>query len=420
MSWTDPAISTHSAEQRRRDQDPDTYFFLSYAHSVPYSSADDQAAHQPANDPAPHQPPPRPDTDHWVSRFFGRLEQEVTRRATKISKHRVSADPTPASLGFFDGRVSPGADGRRVLAEALSVAHVFVPLYSPNYFSNGWALGERESFLARLARLRPADARRHVLPVLWSPFPPGHDRPELTEALDLVTDPEYAENGLRVLSRLRAYRTQYDSILETLAARIVTVAENEPLPRSPATVLTSRPPTEEDGTPLVVTVLARAGTVRWRPYAGQHELPVAEYVAATAERLGLPTRIVDFTDARDQAMECPAIVLIDGELGEPEIRVAVSGLPRWVVPMVIGTDGARGTAAAERIAGSLQDAGLPQVRPLHKVDEFERKAPLLVIEARKQFLRHGPVNPPAGPSTPRPSLRPGDTSSVRRVQEEDL
>lgn len=419
MNWTDPGLSTHSADRHRRDRDPDTYFFLSYAHSVPYSSADDQATHQPADDRTPHQPPQRTDTDHWVSRFFGRLEQEVTRRATKISKQPVPADPTQhASLGFFDGRVSPGADGRRVLAEALSVAHVFVPLYSPNYFSNGWALGERESFLARLAQLHPADAQRHVLPVLWSPFPPGHDRPELTEALELVTDPEYAENGLRVLSRLRAYRARYDSILETLATRIVAVAENEPLPRSPATVPTSRPPTEENGTPLVVTVLARAGTVRWRPYAGQHELPVAEYVASTAERLGLPTRIVDFAQARDQATECPAVVLIDGELGEPDIQAAVSELPRWVVPMVIGTDGARGTAAAERIAGSLQDAGFPQVRPPHKVDEFERKAPLLVIEARKQFLRYGPVRP--GPATPRPSLRSGDASSARRVQEEDL
>ena len=92
-------------------------------------------------------------------------------------------------MGFFDGQVNLGADLRRTLTDALSLAHVFVPLYSPNYFRNAWALGERESFRSRLARLAVGRAERHVLPVLWMPLPSWEDRPETIQALDTGARP---------------------------------------------------------------------------------------------------------------------------------------------------------------------------------------------------------------------------------------
>ncbi|MEH1101955.1 TIR-like protein FxsC [Micromonospora sp. CPCC 205561] len=374
MTWSDLAGSRVAPRR-------ETYFFLSYAHSVPLSAAS------------------RPDTDYWVSRFFQDLTAAVRRSATRAGD---------LDAGFFDGLVSPGADLRQTLTDALSLAHVFVPLHSPNYFRNAWALGERESFRSRLARLAPASAERHLLPVLWLPLPSWGERPETTHALELVRDADdradYAENGLRALCKLSAYRRQYENVLAALAERIVTVAETQPLARSRAAALSSHPVTDGGGPALVVTALTdHAG---WRPYAGQHELAVADYVAATAERLGLPTRVVDLATARALAPESPAVVLVDAATGAAAVRSALDGLPRWVVPLVIAAGSERGEAAPEAIAGTLQDAGFPRVLPVRAIDEFERCTPLLVTEARKQFLRYGPVDPPEGPAAPKPSLLP--------------
>ncbi|MEU7982448.1 TIR-like protein FxsC [Micromonospora sp. NPDC049081] len=383
MTWPDPSSPAGVVGQ-------ETYFFLSYAHSVPLSDA------------------ARPDTDYWVSQFFHQLADAVRERATRLG---------PLDAGFFDGQVSPGVDLRRTLTNALSLAHVFVPLYSPNYFRNAWALGERDSFRSRLVRLAAGRAERHVLPVLWMPLPSWGDRPETVQALDLVGDPgdraDYADNGLRALCKLSAYRTQYRNLLGALADRIVTVTENEPLAPSRATTLTSSPVPDGPGAALVVTTLT-ADRARWRPYGDQHQLAVADYVAATAERLGLPTRVVELAEARDRAASSPAVVLVDAGVGVDAARSALDGLPRWAVPLVIAADHARGEPTPEAIAGSLQDARFPWVLPVRTIDEFERCAPLLVTEARKQFLRHGPVDPPQGPHDPKPTLGATGPFDVRR------
>ena len=376
MSWTDTSRAGRG-----------TYFFLSYAHSVPLSAA------------------ARPDTDYWVTRFFQDLHAAVQRGA----RHG------DLEIGFFDGLVAPGADLRQSLTDALSVAHVFVPLYSPNYFSNAWAVGERAAFQSRLGRLRPGEGDRHVLPVLWIPFPPWDDRPEMAEALDLVGGPaEYAENGLRALCKLSAYRRQYDLVLSALAERIVAVAETAPLHPSRAAPVGTVPVDDPGDPALVVTALAAADGRQWRPFASRHVLAIADYVAATAQRLGLPTRVVEFAGARDRAPDSPTVLLIDAALGVAAVRAAVAGLPRWVVPLVVGGP----DTAADEIDGVLRDARFPDVRPVHDVDEFERCAPLAVIEARKQFLRHGPLYPQDAPGTPRPSLRPTDSSDQRRRGED--
>ncbi|TDB79938.1 TIR-like protein FxsC [Micromonospora sp. KC721] len=383
MTWSD-TTSTGTPTARQ------TYFFLSYAHSVPLSAS------------------ARPDTDFWVNRFFQDLAFAVRERARRAAE---------LDVGFFDGLVDPGADLRRTLTDALSVTHVFVPLYSPKYFGNPWAVGERDSFRSRLVALPPGRAARHVLPVLWLPLPPWEDRPEADQALRLAQDPadraDYAENGLRALCKLSAYRRPYRTILAALAEQIVAVAESEPLAPSRAVPLTRSPGVESGDTPLVITLVTPHGA-GWRPYPDQHALPVADYVAATAERLGLPTRVVDLAEAPARAAQSPTVVLVDASVGPGAVRAAVDDLPRWAVPLVIAADGARGDAIPETIAGSLQDARFPQVLPVREIAEFERCAPQLVIEARKLFLRHGPVAPPDGPAEPRPSLRPDGPSDVRR------
>ncbi|MFF0369074.1 TIR-like protein FxsC [Micromonospora sp. NPDC005087] len=385
---------------RRKAADLGTYFFLSYAHSAPPQGA-------------------QADTDVWVGKFFADLTDEVTRQAKPVAGMRI---------GFFDQHIPLGADWKAALAEALGAAEVFVPLYSPGYFSRPWALGEQESFRARLAAAGPARAAAgHLTPVLWIPFPPWETHPELDGALDLGRDvPEYAENGLRALCMLASYRTQYELLLSRLAGRVVHTAERRPLgpSRAPGLDEVTRPaPADPD---FVVAVLAptrdrlpadrdpagyAASGRLWRPYGSRQELPAAEYAASTAERLGLSARTADFAQAAGLLDRRPAVLLVDpwivtapDALGT--VEGLLHGLREWVVPLVVtDDDDAQDTARwATEVTELLHDAGLPQVKRACTMREFVDLMPALVTEARRQFLKHAPVVA-FPPPEPVPSLR---------------
>ncbi len=124
-----------------------------------------------------------------------------------------------------------------------------------------------------------------------------------------------------------------------------------------------------------------------------------EYVAQVAERLGVPATVVPPDDLLDRTRQRPCVLVIEAGAAPEAVRAAVRGLPRWVIAQVVaGASQETGT-----LTGILRTAGLPVVTPVHTVADFERNAPLLVTEARKQYLRHGPVV--TAPGTPRPSLR---------------
>ncbi|MET7706684.1 TIR-like protein FxsC [Micromonospora sp. NPDC005413] len=391
------------APDRRRSAARGTYFFLSYAHSAPRQGA-------------------RADADVWVGQFFADLTDEVRRQAQPVAGMRI---------GFFDQHIPLGADWKAALAEALGDAEVFVPLYSPGYFSRPWALGEQESFRARLAAAGPARvAAGHLTPVLWIPFPPWESHPELDGALDLGRDvPEYAEDGLRAFCMLASYREQYELLLSRLAGQIVHTAERRPLgpSRAPGLDEVTRPASTDPD--FVVAVLAptqdhlpidrdpagyAASGRLWRPYGRRQELPAAEYAASTAERLGLSARTEDFAQAADLLDRRPAVLLVDPWIAAaPDAPGALAsmlhGLREWVVPLVVTDedDTQDATRWATEVTQLLQDAGLPQVKRACSMPEFVDLMPALVTEARRQFLKHGPVVPFEPPPEPVPSLRDG-------------
>ncbi|MFF5052553.1 TIR-like protein FxsC [Micromonospora sp. NPDC000663] len=387
----------------------ETYFFLSYAHSAPVQSA-------------------RTDTDVWVGRFFADLSGEVARLAS----------PRPGvEIGFIDQYIPPGADMKAALAGALGAAQVFVPLYSPGYFNRPWALGEQESFLARLDAAADAGSvpavvpSQHVVPVLWIPVPSWEDHPELDAALDLGRDvPAYAENGMRALCMLGAYRRQYQLLLGRLAWRIVEPTRRFWLRPSRAPALDEVSWQASADPAFVVAVLAPTRdqlpegrqassyadrSLLWRPFGARQELPLAEYVASTAERLGLPVRTTDFADAEDLLEIRPGVVLIDPWITErPEglaaLRAAARALPPWAVPLLVTDaddprDAHRGADLARLALGVLQDSGATRARWVGRMDELAGLMPTLVTEARRLYLKHGAVFPASVPNTRPPSLR---------------
>ncbi|WP_433537625.1 TIR-like protein FxsC [Micromonospora sp. CA-249363] len=401
----------------------ETYFFLSYAHSAPVQSA-------------------RTDTDIWVGRFFADLSGEVGRLAA----------PRPGvEIGFIDQHIPPGADVKAALAGALGAAQVFVPLYSPGYFNRPWALGEQESFLARLgtvadaAPVPPVVPAEHVVPVLWIPVPSWDNHPELGSALDLGRDvPAYAENGMRALCMLGAYREQYQLLLRRLARRIVEPTRRFWLRPSRAPDLDEVSRQTSADPAFVVAVLAPtwdqppkgreassyADRSRlWRPFGARQELPLADYAASTAERLGLPVRTTDFADAEDLLEVRPGLVLIDPWIterpgGVAALRAAARALPPWAVPLLVTDaddprDAQRGADLARLALGVLQDSGVTRARWVGRMDEFAGLIPALVTEARRLYLKHGAVFPAAVPSTRPPSLRTSVSSSFEAPEMPD-
>ncbi|MET0415971.1 MAG: TIR-like protein FxsC [Actinoplanes sp.] len=359
------------------------YFFLSYAHSAP--STGESA-----------------DTDHWVRVCYRDLTERVRRYA------RPSAG---LSAGFIDDLIRTGSDWNAALGDALSVAEVFVALYSPGYFNKAWPLRERESFARRLRHIEGApDKHRHILPVLWIPVFSWQSNADIREALRLGEDvPAYLENGLRALCMLPTYRSEYEVILDRMARRIVEVAENSPVGPSWAPPPEDLPGTPAAQTQFVVAVAAPEGVDQWRPFGNGQTLPLAQYVAHTAERLGLPSRTVSLADDPRVGGQSAAVVLIDpGVVADPAARdslaATVRALPEWVLSVVVSSRAddryaERGGELARLAAGLL---GTPAPLPIMLADDlrqFVDQVPMLVTEARRRFLRLGPTFTPKDSTT---------------------
>ncbi|MFE9022366.1 TIR-like protein FxsC [Streptomyces sp. NPDC007808] len=104
----------------------------------------------------------------------GRRNREY-RFFTDLTKHLASLTDIPKEeLGFFDVVLPVGADWQAELKQALATAQVFVPLYSPRYFTREWCGKEWDAFSRREQREGrvPGSENSAVVPVLWTPTAP--------------------------------------------------------------------------------------------------------------------------------------------------------------------------------------------------------------------------------------------------------
>jgi FxsC-like protein len=274
--------------------------------------------------------------------------------------------------------------------------------------------------------------------VLWIPFPSWETRPEVNDAVELGAGiPEYAENGMRALCMLAAYRDVYERVLDRLARRIVNLAERFPLGRSEVPRLDQVSENFTTRTAFVVAVIAptssdlppkrlahrydRSSTL-WRPFAERQALPIAEYAANMADRLGLPPRIVGFAEAGSLLGTCPAIVLIDPWIiarpGRTSmLRSAVRDLPQWAVPLVVvNADDPqyreRGAELASEVMAMLSRAGGPLGESVGQVKEFVEIMPVLVTRARRHFLKNAPAFSAGAQPFRRPRLSDPDAPTL--------
>jgi FxsC-like protein len=353
--------------------------------------------------------------DQWIRQFFHELTESVRQQASPQSR---------LDYGFFDQRIPLGSDWKASLTRALSVAEVFVPLYSPGYFARSWPGREWACYQQRVLNARAGDPLRRFAPVLWSPLPWDLDSPGLRQTMAVVgSEPEYADNGLRALGRLRPYRPAYKRVVERLAAHIVDLAENDRL--GPSTVpdideVASAFKAEAAGAVFAVTVAApevpdlpagrdRAGYgssgVDWRPYPGDQELSLAEYAQQIAEQMDFAVLVTSIDKKGDRLTSKPGVILIDpwfiaGERGHSALTSFVDELPVWVLPLLVLGSGQDVLAEdlAHQVRGILRDTAAPRgdaarraVEGVTSLAGFVALMPILAAEAERQYLRHGPV-----------------------------
>ena len=398
-----------------RSTEPDpgrrSYFFLSYAHIPPIT---DVGFHG--------QPPPTPEPDvvvedPVVDQFFLDLRERVSRKARRPD----------LVAGFYDQFIPAGDDWSGALAEALGSAEVLVPLYSPSYVNGVWSLSERRSFQGRLERAGGSAA--HVQPVLWIPIPGsrtfGDDDPlEVGRGID-----GYADDGLRAMHELAYLNAGYHEVVDRLAKRIVTVAEQQPLSPSPAEQPADLVDEVSTNAQFIVAVVApreaellstgrstsRYGprSREWRPFDGAS---AARQVANIAERLGLPTDIVDLPEGSAELRNHPAILLIDPWImalrdGPERLTTVLTGLDAWVTPIVVTDKGdpqyADQGEGFFRAALGVLDASRHRPAEAHginQVETFVTTMPKVIDKTRGSFLRSGPT---FGPPSRRPRLSEG-------------
>lgn len=369
------------------------YFFLSYAHSAPLGSLA-----QPGTRRAE---PIETDADPVVEAFYRDLKGEVSERV-----------PGRSEIGFLDQDLPPGSDLKADLGAALSRTQVFVPLYSPGYFTRSWPLREQAAFRQRL-RMADVSPESHIVPVLWTPVLPNEQRPDVARALDMVgAVPEYRENGLRALFLLRSHRSAYEAFRAWLADEIVAVAERTPLAPAPPINLD-----EVEGSPVkearFLVSLLDPGEVPARDHPWWHEYaaPVAQHVATVADRLGLRSEVTDVTEAARLFDRTPGIVLVDpwptGDRAESVAARLLGGLPEWVLPVVLEEPrerlGEHG-AAVQAAIGKLEDAVSERLESASDMAQLEEILPSLVARARRRYLRQVRIDGISG-STRRPRLR---------------
>ncbi|MET9404736.1 TIR-like protein FxsC [Streptomyces sp. NPDC002935] len=413
--------------ERASDNRP--YFFLSYAHTPAWG------AHG-------------LDPDHWVRVLFTDLCDHI---------RAVTSLPPGAPVGFMDREMRSGDGWPERLSENLATCRVFVPLFSPRYFTSESCGREWFAFSERVLRARAVgySAPPAIVPALWTRL----DYAQLPDSvrhvhIDLAQfGDQYATKGIYGLIKLNRLRDEYEEAVLGLAQRIVQAAHEAPLPAGMPRPYESTPsafkPRGEGPRRIHLTVAAPTRhtipehrDVRpygedardWNPYHSEstRSLPslAEELIRSLDYRITVSSFDDDPTDGdpvTDDSGKAgpghPGILLIDRwaltdaerarrlEAFDADARPWVSAIVPWNRADIQcqGEEGRKLAADLERTLPMILDRGRradcrSAVNGVPTLKAFTDVLPVVVAHATRQYLKHAEAHPPAGPPVPRPRL----------------
>ncbi|MDX2873804.1 TIR-like protein FxsC [Streptomyces ipomoeae] len=424
------------SERGRAAADNRPYFFLSYAHTPSWG-------------------PGGGDPDHWVHVLF-----------RDLCDHIMALTDLPAgAAGFMDREMRSGDGWPDKLSENLALCRVFVPLFSPRYFTSEMCGREWYAFNERIVQAKSAGAGDvpAIVPALWThvAFDQLPDSVRHIHIDHSSFGERYLTNGIYGLIKLNRFKDEYDETVLTLAQRIVRVAEESPLPSSRPRPYETTPsafkPRGEGPRSIHLTVAAPTRhtvpehrEVRpygedardWNPYHSESTRPLPMLTEELIRSLDYRISVSDFDDT-DPSSDVPTtggghdghspgetarpphpgILLVDRwAVLDDERRRRLEAFDRashpWVSAMVPwnrndlqchGEEGLKLKAELERVLPNILERGRRTdcrvaVNGVPTLKAFIDILPSVVAHATRQFLRHASAHPPPGPHRPRPRL----------------
>lgn len=395
------------------------YFFLSYAHAIRASDPDAE------------------DNDVWVSQLFRDICEHIGQLAGR------GAD----SVGFMDRELRSGNEWPWRLSRNLAACRVFVPLYSRRYFQSMHCGREWSAFRSR-ALNGHAENTGHVesiIPIMWSPvqvdqFPlaaqPIHFNPR-------EFGQPYADYGFFAIMKVSRFKEDYEWAVLNIARRIFEVAEQTPVPPSPAVNYEALPSAFDEGAPrdmagdkplrLVIAASHRGdlpagrGTAYygqspqdWNPYAPDTVQPLADFAIVLAKYHGYRPEVSALYEqaedllAEDGPATGPAVLLIDPwEVTRPRCQQILARLDQlskpWIQIVVVwNRKDSEITAAEDELRAALEatmpltlsrmrPTSLPAIRGVPSLDEIAQVLGDSMRHAARQYLKYAPGYPIGGP-----------------------
>ena len=374
--------------------------------------------------------------DGFLSKFYDDLCRELPIRGGP------ALDPAK-SIGFLDKDQQPGINWATNTSEALGSCKVFVPVYSPNYFSSSYCGKEWNAFSRRLAvhQKTHGTAPACIVPCLWVKL--LEDPPQATRFIQDTRDKfgsEYQEDGLRFLMQLKDNKSKYEDFLVKFTYMLVT-AGTQPsldplfgidlLTEEDAFVVNARPVKEAQnrfaeakGIKRVTFVVAAAGRdemegiratvdvygddwADWRPY---HPL-CPDPIVLRAQTVAGAQRMISRFDPVDEDLfellgkaqernEVVVVIVDPWALGLAEykrILKRLDGLRYRTTAVVVPWESADAIEAKVRDALYLCMANWAESdehafrQDIRSIEEFEKILGQVMIEIRSRILRRAEV-----------------------------
>ncbi|GGM94765.1 TIR-like protein FxsC [Streptomyces fuscichromogenes] len=409
-----------------QDRVPDNrpYFFLSYAHT-------------------PQWGPDSGDPDHWVRVLFNDL-----------SSHIMALTDLPAGspAGFMDREMRSGEGWPEKLSENLAACRVFVPLFSPRYFSSEMCGREWYAFHERMlnARTTGTATASAIVAALWTRV----DMRELPDSVrhihveDVSSGGRYLNNGIYGLIKLSRLRDEYDETVFGLAERIVQAAGESQLPRgrprdyesTPSAFkprgtgprhirLTVAAPTEDSVPDHRDTGPYGDDALDWNPYQTESTRALSAHAEELIRSLDYRVTVAAFDDEppgeepQPSGDRQPGILLVDQwALTDEERRGRLKTFDAYARPWVSaivprcrtdlqnhGEQGRRLAEELERVMPTILERARRgdtriAVNGVPTLKSFTRVLPEVVAYTTRQFLKNAEVRLPPGPHVPRPRL----------------
>ncbi|MFG2946322.1 TIR-like protein FxsC [Streptomyces adustus] len=400
------------------------------------------------------------DPNHWVGVLYRDLCSHIM---------AMTSLPANAPAGFMDREMGVGEGWPERVSENLANCQVFVPLFSPRYFTSEMCGREFYAFTERVLEAQAGGAMAagsRVVPVLWTGLLNAEHLPESVHSLQLDhmdLGERYTSDGIYGLIKLTRLRDDYEEAVYRLAQRIVRTAQESPLPpgrpRSFASTPTAFRPRGSADRSIRLTVVAPTrhsvpehrdpapygeSALDWNPYHGESTRPIASLAQELTRALDYRVSVSSFDDEElaepDAGPDSPdtlGILIIDrwaltDARRRDRLRVFDTRARPWqgaIVPWYHadlqsqGAQGQRLTADLERIMPLTLERGrrtdtMSAVNGVPTLAAFTQALPRVVAHVTQQFLRHAQAHPPSLPSSPRPRLSGPTPSSPHPSSEE--